>query len=256
MEAVYQNLAHIIRTKAADTKSRPYLVAIAGPPGSGKTTVALKVARLLSIATPNYATDESLMIDGKCRLQKITVDFAQVVGMDGFHLPRCQLDKMPNRAEAYRRRGAPWTFDAEGLLELVRQLRLRADQNDDENSAVYEEPILAPSFDHAVKDPVLDSIRIDPDTSIIILEGLYLFLDQPTWREIAPLFDMHIFVDVDPEIARMRVARRHLGAGIESTLEDAIARVDRNDTLNGELIRRNMVNCVDMFVDSIEELLI
>lgn len=41
----------------------------------------------------------------------------------GFHLYKRQLDAMPNRDEAYARRGAHWTFDAERFVQAVRTLK-------------------------------------------------------------------------------------------------------------------------------------
>lgn len=41
----------------------------------------------------------------------------------GFHLYKKQLDAMPNRNEAYARRGAHWTFDAERFVQAVRTLK-------------------------------------------------------------------------------------------------------------------------------------
>lgn len=119
--------------------------------------------------------------------------------------------------------------------------------------SVRECPIIAPSFAHAPKDPVPDAISIDSFTSIILLEGLYLLLDEPKRRDIACLIDMKVLVDVDPDIARIKVAKRHLASGIETTLEDAIFRVNNNDALNGALIRAKLVSSANIFVTSIDE---
>jgi pantothenate kinase len=79
------------------------VIALAGPPGSGKSTAAQKVIDLL-----NQGRQEP---------------WAQLVPMDGFHYPQQALDEFPNRTEAYARRGADWTFDAAKLLDFVRVLR-------------------------------------------------------------------------------------------------------------------------------------
>lgn len=49
------------------------------------------------------------------------------------------------------------------------------------------------------------------------------------------------FVDVPPDIARERLAGRHLAAGISSTREEAIIRAEANDLPNGDLIRGNLI---------------
>lgn len=45
--------------------------------------------------------------------------------------------------------------------------------------------ILAPSFDHATKDPVEDSIVISSRTRIVIVEGNYTLLNQAPWSNVA-----------------------------------------------------------------------
>ncbi|KAI1130727.1 hypothetical protein F5Y10DRAFT_235056 [Nemania abortiva] len=86
--------------------------------------------------------------------------------------------------------------------------------------------IRAPSFDHGLKDPIADAIRIEPDTEIVIVEGNWLLLDQEPWRRIPNYVDDKWFVNVDPALAARRIARRHIAAGIENTWEAAIARAE------------------------------
>jgi pantothenate kinase len=71
---------------------RRYLVGVAGPPGSGKSTVAARLAAA---------------VDGV------------VVPMDGFHLDNAELHQLGLAAV----KGAPETFDAVGFVRLVEQLR-------------------------------------------------------------------------------------------------------------------------------------
>jgi pantothenate kinase len=167
--------------------------------------------------------------------------------MDGFHLPRSVLDDLSNRKEAYARRGAAWTFDVKGILALVQLLRSSADV-----TAALRKPIYAPTFDHAIKDPVENGVLISGEVSIIILEGNYLLLDEVDWREISRLVDLRIFVEVDPVEARTRVARRHVYSGIEMNREDAEKRFDQNDGINGTLVRKRLVS-PDIVVKSVPE---
>lgn len=101
--------------------------------------------------------------------------------------------------------------------------------------------ILAPSFDHALKDPTLDAIRIPPEVEVVILEGNWLLLDEEPWCRISGLVDDTWFVDVDPGLARERIAKRHLRSGIEKTWEAAVRRAEGNDLRNGEEVRRRLV---------------
>ena len=104
-----------------------------------------------------------------------------------------------------------------------------------------------------------NDICISSAESIIILEGNYLLLSEPPWREISELVDEKLvcdhllstkvangigfrwFVDASDAVAKERVVKRHLAAGIESTREAAEARVESNDMLNGRLIRKNRI---------------
>lgn len=203
------------------------VVALAGPPGSGKTTIANEVARRINA--------------------QIGRPVAAVLAMDGFHYSRAHLDALPNRAEAYARRGAHWTFDAAGVLDLVNKLHV--------SRLERSQAILAPSFDHELKDPIADNICISPQVEIVILEGNWLLLDKDPWKRVAGLVDDTWFVDVDREAARQRVAARHIKAGIESTIEAALARVDGNDSINGDEIREHLVK-PNMVVQSLDERLI
>lgn len=143
--------------------------------------------------------------------------------LDGFHLHRSELDE-----EGKRRRGAPFTFDAAGVVALCEKLKTSTYRNLPD--------ITCPSFDHAVKDPVPDGIVIPRHANIIILEGLYLLLQDEPWRRIAKFVDETWFLDTDEEIARPRLAARHLAAGICRSIEDGFARADDNDLPNGKYL--------------------
>ncbi|KAH9990378.1 P-loop containing nucleoside triphosphate hydrolase protein [Xylariaceae sp. FL0662B] len=203
------------------------LIVLAGPPGSGKTTVAAGVVRRLNSGT--------------------TSPRAAVVSMDGFHYPRAVLDTFPNVAEAYARRGAAWTFDAEAVVRMFSTLDESRKQPRDQAGVIY-----LPSFDHAVKDPVADDISIPPSVSLVILEGNWLLYDEEPWRRISKLVDETWFIDVDRNLARDRVARRHIRSGIETSWEAAIRRAETNDVPNGEDVRRKLIK-PDVTVQSVEE---
>lgn len=148
--------------------------------------------------------------------------------MDGYHLTRAQLSALPNPTHAFARRGAAFTFDAYKFLSLVRELR--------EPLTPLTKPIYAPSFDHAVKDPIDDDIAIAPTVRVIFFEGNYLSLNREPWDQIAGLMDELWFVEVDFEVARRRLVRRHVKAGIAANEEEADIRARENDLVNGREI--------------------
>lgn len=246
MECDHASLADRILSAARAHHKPRFLVAIAGPPGSGKTTTAHETTEVVKQYLASGGHDH--IGQGRALDHRVV----SLLSMDGFHKPRSVLDTLPNRDEAYIRRGAPWTFDVELFVQAVRELREWANAGTDAD--VVEEQrrghrdgdrqrsiLLWPTFDHKSKDPIKNGAIIDGHTQIVILEGNYLLLDEPGWRDVSPLVDLRVFRDVDLNTARDRLARRHVGAGIESTLEDAYRRVDQNDYLNAMEVRAKLV---------------
>lgn len=126
--------------------------------------------------------------------------------------------------------------------------------------------ILAPSFDHATKDPVEDSIAISSRTRVVIVEGNYTLLDQAPWSNVAKscteryvvyvgefetrgLLANRWFVDAPVDLVRKRLAKRHLAAGIETTMEAAVRRAEENDIPNGTMIR-SMLVAPDLIIEN------
>ncbi|KAL8914423.1 MAG: hypothetical protein Q9171_000928 [Xanthocarpia ochracea] len=234
MEEQVERLVDKTWKKYQDTPaSQRFLVAVSGIPGSGsKTTLASQVARNVN----QRHSEES----PGCALQSI----AAFVPMDGYHLSRAQLSAMPDPANAHARRGAAFTFDDKAFLALVKKLR--------EPLLPESKTIYAPSFDHATKDPVENDIPIPPTARIVILEGNYVTLNKGLWKDAASLIDELWFVDVGLDVARRRLVRRHVEAGIASTAEEAHKRVTENDLVNGEEIIRDRLE-VQEVIRSVED---
>lgn len=90
--------ALLARIKAAPQAGKRKLVALAGPPASGKSTLA---ADLVAALGPT----------------------AQMVPMDGFHLDNALLEP----AGLLPRKGAAQTFDGAGFVHLIRRLQAEDD---------------------------------------------------------------------------------------------------------------------------------
>lgn len=170
------DLAETIRTRAG-TAAR-FIVALAGPPASGKSTLSEALAG--------------------CFPQGI----AAVVPMDGFHYDDAVLDRIGLR----QRKGAPETFDFGGLFSLLQ--RLRAGEAD----------VAIPIFDRGKELSRNAGAIIDSNARYILVEGNYLLLDEEPWRKLAPLFDLTIFIAAEmAELDRRLVARwREHGRGDEA----------------------------------------
>ncbi|KAI8931975.1 hypothetical protein NX059_010871 [Plenodomus lindquistii] len=153
----------LLARQSSDPRQR-LLVALAGVPGSGKSTVS-------------HAVLTELITRG---IQDVVI-----VPMDGFHYTQQVLSTFEDPANAFRRRGAPFTFDADGCVELVKTLKSTPVTTNGETELM----ILAPSFDHALKDPVTDDVRVSSSTRLVIVEGNYTLLKQSPWDQIAGYCD-------------------------------------------------------------------
>lgn len=190
------------------------MIAVSGIPGSGKTALADMMAKRINQI---YASENPG-----------STPIATALPMDGYHYTRAQLATMPDPDYAAARRGAAFTFDGHKFLQLVQALRRPLTPG---ATALY-----APSFDHAVKDPVDDDIALPATNRVIFFEGNYLSLNKEPWNEVAGLMDELWFVDVDFEIARKRLVRRHVKAGIAKDEAEADRRARENDLVNGKEI--------------------
>ena len=170
---------------------------------------------------------------------------ATSVPMDGYHLSRAQLSAMPDPTTAHHRRGAAFTFDDKAFLELVKRLR--------EPLLPESKTVYAPSFDHAIKDPVADDIPIHPASRVVILEGNYLSLNQGLWKEAAELMDELWFVKVSFETARSRLIVRHVAAGIVKNEEEAGNRADEIDLANGRQIVDQRLDAQEVIISKEDE---
>ncbi|KAL3461885.1 kinase-related protein [Aspergillus heterothallicus] len=198
--------------------SQRVIIGIAGVPGSGKSTLAAAVTARINTVLPQSDPSRS--------------PIAVAVPMDGFHYSRAFLASMPDPATAIHRRGAAFTFDAEGFLSLVQALAHPIETNG---------TIFAPSFDHATKDPVADAIAIAPESRIVLLEGNYVALNRAPWKEAAELMSELWYVDVPAAVAHHRLARRHLASGIVADEKEAWERARGTDELNAQEIRTNLL---------------
>ncbi|MFV0429771.1 MAG: nucleoside/nucleotide kinase family protein [Arachnia sp.] len=143
---------------------------------------------------------------------------AVVVPMDGFHLAQAELERL-GRAD---RKGAPDTFDADGFVALVHRLR-------HPGPTVY-----APRFDRAAEEPIAGAIPVNPEHSIVLLEGNYLLLEQAPWQQIPDLLDETWFVAVDPGLRVERLIARHISFG--RSAQSAREWVLRSDESNAALV--------------------
>ncbi|EEP81940.1 conserved hypothetical protein [Uncinocarpus reesii 1704] len=227
MDDQIQRLVDKVWTKLLSTPpSSRYMVAISGIPGSGKTSLAKVMTQKTNA---HYAKEHP---------DKPPV--ATWIAMDGYHLTRAQLAAMPDPVHAMARRGAAFTFDPVKFTQLVRLLRADIGA---ESATIY-----APSFDHAVKDPVENDVPIPATARVVFFEGNYLSLNKEPWTEAARLMDELWFVEVDFEVARKRLVKRHVEAGIAKDEAEADKKAVESDLVNGREIVENRLDVAEVIV--------
>ena len=87
----------------------------------------------------------------------------------------------------------------------------------------------------------------------MVIEGNYIQLTILPWYNATRLLDEKWFITVERHVARMRVIKRHMMAGIASTEEEAAIRFDENDWPNGEFLLQNSnVENADRRIHSIQ----
>ncbi|MBD3763671.1 MAG: nucleoside triphosphate hydrolase [Rhodobacterales bacterium] len=173
------------------------LVALAGAPGAGKSTLAEATCAALNDHAPGLAA---------------------VMPMDGYHLDNAVLDARGLRP----RKGAPQTFDVDGLARDLARLR------------AADRPVILPVFDRDLDLARAGAREVAPEVPVILVEGNYLLLDRTPWADLAPLFDLTVFLQVpEAELERRLIARwLHHGHGPEA----ARARALGNDIPNARLV--------------------
>lgn len=173
------------------------ITAIAGAPGSGKSTLAERLVDRLNAAVPGQAA---------------------IFPMDGYH-----FDDLLLVARGWRsRKGAPHTFDVGGFAAMLERLRANA-----------EAEIAVPVFDREI-EIARNAARVIPqDVRHVIVEGNYLFLDAPGWRDLRDQFDISVFLDVPVSVLRERLMARWA----HFPVEERAAKLDGNDLPNAELVQ-------------------
>lgn len=155
-----------------DTPGR-VVVGITGPPGAGKSTLALALTA--------------------------SFEGASYLPMDGFHLSNAALDRLRRRD----RKGAADTFDAAGYVTALERVR----------SEYRRREVYVPAFDRALDEPVAAGHVVAADSRLVITEGNYLGLPDGGWALVRGLLDRLYYVDCPADVRRERLVARHIEGG-------------------------------------------
>lgn len=141
-----------------------------------------------------------------------------LVPMDGFHLDNRLLEPkglLPGK-------GAPDTFDVDGFATCLQRIATGA-------------PVYIPVFDRSREIAIAAAAQIDTAHKIAVVEGNYLLFQQPPWSNLAPLWDLTLWLDIPDTLLEQRLTARWRDHGF--TAEDAAAKVNGNDLPNAIMVK-------------------
>ena len=182
------------RILATPLQNTRRIIALAGAPASGKSTLARRLAD--------------------------RVPAAKVLPMDGFHLDN---DTLRARGR-FDRKGAPDTFDVDGLRAVLEAIRTQPD-------------VPYPTFDRANDRVVPDADRITAKDRTIIVEGNYLLLTKEPWATLAPVWDMSVMLLIPMETLQQRLVQRWRDHGMPP--DAAQNRAALNDLPNAQCVTQH-----------------
>ena len=178
---------------AGDARS---FVGISGAPGSGKSTLAGRLLEHLGVEAPGRAA---------------------ILPMDGFHYDDLYLGPKG----LLSRKGAPETFDIDGFRSTLSRFADGSGRS-----------VAVPVFDRTIEIARAGARVIGPETRLVIVEGNYLLLDRPGWRDLRHHFDLTVSLDVPLEVLEARLLDRWGSLQPEA----AGRKVEENDLPNAMLV--------------------
>ncbi len=208
LEALHHPLLQRFAQETATCAGRRCLVLLAGPPGSGKTTLGALWEALAEAYAPGLSL-RTLPMDGFHLLNRV-LD-AETIERDGVSIP---LRKV---------KGAPESYDVACFSEALRALS--------EGKAISW-----PRYDRRIHDPVPAAIAV-PAQGMLLVEGNYVLLDEAGWRDVSRLAALSIFVECDESLARKRVLARLQRGG--RSVEEALQHYEFNDLRNWERVMQH-----------------
>jgi pantothenate kinase len=196
-ETLLPALEEVVARPRARRRAFAFLV---GPPGVGKSTLA------------------TVLAEAGRRRRPVPTEM-DVVGIDGFHLPQSHLESHHLRTAdgtvpLSSIKGAPETFDVEGLAWHL--------------AASADRDVVWPTYDRRVHDVVPGTHPLSAD--LVLVEGNWLLLDEPGWRDLATHAHYVVLLTADPDLLRERLVERKVRGGL--TPAEAEDFYERSDRLN------------------------
>ena len=179
---------------------RPFILALAGPPGSGKSAISAVLRILLG--------EKGIAVT--------------VLPMDGFHkrneaLRSGTIHLAGEEVSLLSLKGARETYDTESFARCLTRLR-------------DGERFYWPLYSRVLHEPVNRGIHVRDAGALYVIEGNYLLLNEKPWKSLVPLFDRKILIVSRERFLRRRIIRRKMRGGY--TRKEAAAHYRRSDRRN------------------------
>ena len=204
VEGFFRPLVERLLTQRAEADGRQ-VVFLAGPPGAGKSTLALMLQRLADEREPGAL--QALQMDGFHHTAAYIA--SHIVCRGGESVPMARV------------KGSPESFDIVKLEAAIRALK--------------RGPVRWPAYDRRLHDVVEEATFVTG--RIALVEGNWLLLDEPGFSGLKEQCDFSIALSADEAFLKDRlIARKRMGG---TSLEMAEAHYTFCDLNN---IRRFLQN--------------
>lgn len=189
-----------------------------------------RAARIIAFIAAPPATGKSTLVDFLSRLaaQLPGMPAVQALGMDGFHYHQDYIlshtvVRNGKEIEMRRVKGAPDTFDVHRLRDTL--------------LALCAGNLRWPAYDRTLHDVVEEAIPVT--APILLVEGNYLLLNQPIWRDLP--HDYAVFITADEVLLRQRLIERKMRG--DKTHEQAALFYQESDGPNVRLCLSSHLPC-------------
>ncbi len=193
----------LVERKQQQLPQSRFLLGITGPPGAGKSTLAVEL---------------------QSELSRLSVSSA-VVPMDGYHLDNETLLSMG----ILHLKGVEKSFDGEGFVKLLKRLKEDVDSD-----------VAYPTFERSTESTVANGGSVSSSEQLVIVEGNYLLSDHAPWHQIRCLLDWVWYLDVPEEILLPRLLARHMEGG--KNREQSMEKVNSTDLPNAQHVAMTKLN--------------
>ena len=191
---------------------------------------AQKQGILLVLLAAPPATGKSTLLQFLEQISRERQDLREIqaLGMDGFHyhntyLESHYLERAGQKITLKSIKGAPETFDVDGLRHKI--------------VSALQGNTTWPIYDRKIHDVIEDAQQVTGN--ILLLEGNWLLLDEPKWRDLRELADYTLSIEVRPEFLRQRLIQRKIQGGLSEA--EAVNFYEQSDRVNVERLIDNTV---------------